>query len=234
MSTTIQGVVQRHLMVDIETLSTDPNAFITEFSAILFDPITGHVINSMRRYFDPWAEQQGSHIDGETVRWRQRQSVQSLRWDESSYYKLSDGLQDLINFIWKEKPAKVWANDPTFDIAILNNAAKRELGRPVFTEFYKECSVRTAKFALEVARDNFIQLNNYHQSELDCLHQIEVVTKFMDLIYDAKSGTNSSRPSTWRLSLGEFVSDTQREPSGPGETVTNSKSASKDEAPDDD
>lgn len=234
MSTTIQDVVQRHLMVDIETLSTDPNAFITEFSAILFDPITGYVISCMTRCFDPWAEQRGSHIDGKTMQWRQQHPAQRLRWEGSSYYKLSDGLHDLFEFIEKEKPAKVWANDPTFDIAILNNAAKREFGRPVFTEFYKECSVRTAKFALEVARDEFIKLNNAHRSDHDCLNQIEVVTKFMDLIYDAKSGTNSSRPSTWRLSIGEFVSDTQREPSGPGETATNSKSASKDEAADDD
>lgn len=234
MSTTIQDVVQRHLMVDIETLSTDPNAFITEFSVMLFDPISGQVISCMSRCFDPWAEQQGSHIDGETMQWRQRQSADRLRWDAISYYKLSEGLRDLINFIEKHKPAKVWANDPTFDIAILNNAAKRELGRPVFTEFYKECSVRTAKFALEVARDEFIKLKNAHHADTDCLNQIEVVTKFMDLIYDAKSRTNSSRPSSWRLSIGEFVRDTQREPSSPSETATNSKSASKDEATDDD
>lgn len=234
MSTTIQDVVQRHLMVDIETLSTDPNAFITELTAVLFDPVTGHVIKAMTRYFDPWTEQVGSHIDGRIVQWRQRQSSQKLRWEKSSYHTLSEGLQDLINFIEKENPAKVWANDPTFDIAILNNAAKRELGRPVFTEFYKECSVRTAKFALEVARDEFIKLNNAHRSDRDCLHQIEVVVKFMDLIYDAKSGTNSSRPSTWRLSIGEFVSDTQREPISPSETSANGEPASKDEAADDD
>lgn len=234
MSTTIQDVVQRHLMVDIETLSTDQNAFITELTAIVFDPINGYVISSMTRVLDPWTEQKGSHIDGRTIQWRQQQDTQKLRWDRHSYHTLEESLLDLQALIERDKPSKIWANDPTFDIVILNNAAKRELGRPVFTDYYKECSVRTAKFALEVARDEFIKLNNDHHSDHDCLNQIEVVAKFMDLIYDAKSGTNSSRPSTWRLSIGEFVSDTQREPSSPGETTANGKSASKDEATDDD
>lgn len=197
---TINKVVENHVMLDIETLSVDPNAFITSVAMVVFNPYAPECINPecYNESLDPWVEQKGSHIDTNTVVWRQRQDERTktpLRKAMVEYQSLKNMLLDLEAFMKKHDVKKVWANSPSFDCTIINNAAKRELGREIIP-FYKECDVRTAKYFVEQVSGSKVDLGNNHTPYDDCINQINLVQlahHYMEQINE--SGTTESRPS---------------------------------------
>lgn len=182
MQNDIGSVVERHVVIDIETLGTDSNSFITSVSAVEYlhshsDNARKVEIQQTRNYvLDPWAEQPGAVVDGVTVQWRQQQSEDTkhdLRLPPERYVPLDRMLRELRDFVGD---AQVWANAPDFDLVILNNAAKR-LGLKPITRYYKHRCVRTAKMALESIYGHLVDLNNPHTPLEDCINQLEYVIR---------------------------------------------------------
>lgn len=191
---TIQDAVEWHVMVDIETLSVSPNAFITSISAQKFtiphSPDTE--LPSRVWTFDPWREQVGSTIDASTIVWRQRQGEESkadLRGDPDTYHNLETALNELREFIGDVDG--VWANSPDFDITILNSAARR-LGQTPIAPFWKSRDVRTAKASLESMLGVKIKVDNDHTPLQDCRNQInKVVLPLYERIYEYRTAGGS-------------------------------------------
>lgn len=124
------GASGRHLMIEVKTLGKKPGSSILSIGAVLFDP-TGrrrldlepdnhfHVVLSS---FDMGNYGFGS--DPETVRWWKSQPIWPQLFKETvqSGVPLIRALKMLAEFIDRKAPDKVWANSPTFDIALLRDA----------------------------------------------------------------------------------------------------------------
>lgn len=206
--------VGNHAMLDIETLSTDNNAFIMQIAIKMFDPLQltkqpepldlkdfnsiEHMTLSMgiddspamNIHLYPWMEQVGSHVDGKTVQWWQQQSWKVKKWlyQPSEMTKLVDALEDLDGFLTEHNVDYVWSRSPSFDITIVNNAAKRELGK-ILIPFWKERDQRTLHALWETLTGKKYKLDNSHDALADCDNQIKVVQLFYKELYERNTGT---------------------------------------------
>jgi exodeoxyribonuclease VIII len=102
------------LMIDIETLSTGPDAMIMTIAAQAFDPIsTGWPERHFYARVSP-ESQPRRHIDDSTVEWWAKQGPEAQRevFEEQFRRDLSDCLEELGKMIWQSD--KIWANGPMF------------------------------------------------------------------------------------------------------------------------
>lgn len=166
-----------HIMVDIETLSTKSNAFVTQIACVAFDD-NYEILGDFCRTIDIWKPQEGSHIDGKTVAFWQEQDSGVREKSLGGTVDPEDALADLFSWLCIYKVDTIWANSPSFDLVILNDMFDRLL--PTHNNlppFYKWRDVRTVK---AVARDrgvNFDDLKPVHDALDDCNIQILTIKR---------------------------------------------------------
>ncbi len=104
-----------HAMIDIETLSTEPDGAIISVGVAVFD--STQVVASDGWAIDP--KHWHGHIDPETVHWWSKQSEAAREYSFSG--KLSDFTVafNLKTFLAQHNCVEAWANDPDFDIVML-------------------------------------------------------------------------------------------------------------------
>ena len=165
------------IMLDLETLSTRPNAVITNLAAIKFDPfgddtnsVDGDLIkmNTFYRRVDPGSfDWPSAHIDPNTIDWWSKQAPEAL--DEvispNDRHNIRDVLRDLYK--WAGKPRRVWANGAAFDSVIVENAC-RELERAWPWEYWQVRDSRTIMKIVDVPRTTV----KHHHALWDCYCQI--------------------------------------------------------------
>ena len=134
--------MSKHLMIDIETLSTRYNAAIVSIGACMFDPDDGWAgDNSFIVGVNPDYYYTGRfHVDPKTEAWWKRQSKEAragLKINMASTLPLAmDKFTTWVEeqeFVktdkpWKDGSARVWANSPQFDLVILRDAAQHTYG----------------------------------------------------------------------------------------------------------
>jgi hypothetical protein len=139
-----------HLMIDLETLSTSPQAAILSIGAVLFDP-TGPAPTpppSADHFYinvdiDSCIEE-GLKIDGSTLLWWLRQSDAARKAIYSAdTTTLGMALHELASFCSIYTPERVWATED-FDLAILHNAYNA-VGQVLPWQFYHDRGLRTLK-----------------------------------------------------------------------------------------
>lgn len=123
----------KHIMLDLETLSTENNAVILSIGACKFDPNgedTYEDFSSPEKsfivYIDPEEQQKnGGHISWPTVNWWFRQSEEARRFliDTEKYVGVEKALYDFSVFCGKAD--YIWGNASTFDNIILRNLYAR-------------------------------------------------------------------------------------------------------------
>ena len=169
-----------HIMIDLETLGTSPQAPILSIGAVFFDPDTGDIGATYHRKLDFEQACAGRAIDPSTVKWWFQQS------DEARSALLGDGesggqhsaLRCLKSFVYhaSDEPV-VWGNGATFDISMLEDNY-RQLGMDVPWKFYNVRDVRTivdlAKGIVE--RSDFEFEGVKHDALADALHQAKYVS----------------------------------------------------------
>lgn len=158
------------MMLDLETLSTRPDAVVWQIGALTFDPnldapiypaeekresgVVGEPpeVPRERPYtFGTFSENvavlpevmMGAHIDPETVAWwqKRRPPISTLGPGCSG----NVALQDLFYFWEREKPDRIVANSPNFDCVIIENMARR-WGMEVPWRFRSYLDCRTISF----------------------------------------------------------------------------------------
>ena len=128
------------VMLDIETLGTEPGAAILSIGAVRFD--AGELGATFHESIDIVScEKAGLSIDAETLRWW-------LEQDDDATDVLTDG-HDLRHILdefggWFADADEIWANSPSFDCAILE-AAYDAVGLEVPWEFWQTRDFRTLK-----------------------------------------------------------------------------------------
>ena len=131
-----------HLMIDIETLGTAPDTVILTVAAQSFDPLgTGYYDSSYYARVD-FESQANRSIENGTLEWwaNQNCAAKDEAFSEEGRIALPEVLDALGKLIWKS--SVVWANGPTFDMTILENAYK-SYNKPLPWQYYRVRDART-------------------------------------------------------------------------------------------
>jgi hypothetical protein len=131
-----------HLMIDIETLGTTPDALILTVAAQSFDPVGNGYYNQSyyaRVDFDSQLERK---IEDGTLQWWSTQNSEAREeaFTESDRKPLDQVLDELGKLIWQSN--SIWANGPTFDMTILEHAYK-SYKKPLPWQYYRVRDART-------------------------------------------------------------------------------------------
>jgi hypothetical protein len=167
-----------HIMVDIETMGTGPDAPILSIGAVAFN---GAGLGD--EFYKPCnfqsAVDSGAVIDPSTVMWWLRQDAAALNALEDcqdSGITLTGALQSFLAFVNPSHPTLrgVWGNGATFDNVIIRQSCKR-LGLEVWPFWLDKC-YRTVKGAYPAVK---MERVGTHHNALDdaksqALHLIEI------------------------------------------------------------
>lgn len=177
--------VTRHIMVDIETLSTEKNALVLSIGAVEFDPFTGKI---EREFYRPLSIQSQSkrHVSASTVQWWAKQceknfdNVAFLAGLDEHGYNVATALTDLGVFIAgkdhvdQEVELNVWACDPDFDLDILATLYA-DFGMRTPWKYYETRSVRTIRALGKQLKLETPKLEANHNALDDCIRQAKQV-----------------------------------------------------------
>lgn len=165
-----------HAMIDLETLSTNPNAVILTVGGVKFDPLT-----QMKPYEEMYFRvdvntqtELGRDVMQDTVDWWSKQPKEIS--DEAFSDDNRIGLQDMVKKINKFSVGVdvFWCQGPLFDYAILQDIYK-QLGHPVPWQYWQIRDSRTL-FSL-VPRDVNEKRQGLHNALEDSIFQAKKVQK---------------------------------------------------------
>lgn len=161
-------------MLDLETISTRPEATILTFGACKFNPYADEDI-TQGIYFRIDVDEQitlGRHVDEVTIEWwsKQSQDVYDEAFNPANRISLEQFTQELNRFI--VGCDNIWAQGPVFDIVILENLY-RQLAKPVPWQFWQIRDSRTLLSSLGDPRDK--NKAGLHNALEDCVSQAQAV-----------------------------------------------------------
>lgn len=148
-----------HIMIDIETLGTQPGCVIASIGACTFDPDTGAV--ARQTFYDlvdiADAVGAGLAIEAGTVLWWMRQDNESRAeiTREDCRAPLREALASLNEWfaeVGAHKKTAVWANGASFDFPILE-AGYRAVGLSAPWAYWQQRCFRTAAKLLPVREE---------------------------------------------------------------------------------
>lgn len=165
-----------HAMIDLETLSTNPNAIILTIGGVKFDPYT-IAEPSQGMYFRVDVDKQtsmGRDVMQDTVDWWSKQPKEIS--DEAFSDDNRESLDDMIKKINKFSVGVdvFWCQGPLFDYAILQDIYK-QLGYPVPWQYWQIRDSRTL-FSL-VPKDPDEKRTGLHNALEDCYFQAKKVQR---------------------------------------------------------
>ncbi len=155
------------LMIDIETLSTHPNAIILNIGAIGFNPFTDDIYTQHSFYTRIDVDcQSNRHELAETMDWWLNQSTlaQEEAFGEDDRMPLDTALDELATL--SRKCGRIWANGVAFDMPILEDAY-RDFNKPYPWKFWNILDSRTVTKLNPTKK-----LGNSHHALEDCVNQI--------------------------------------------------------------
>lgn len=173
----------KDLMIDIETMGTNPNSSILSIAAIEFNIDTGEI---GKEFYTNICLQScknlGLDIEPSTVLWwmNQNESARKKLIEEPGL-SIIEALKSFNNFI--QGNYKIWANSPAFDCEILKNAFKKSL-LPIPWNFWDERDVRTLVSIYPEIKQNCTFKGTGHNALDDCKHQIEYCTLIWKKIHN--------------------------------------------------
>ena len=161
-------------MLDLETLSTRPDATILTFGACKFNPYKQEDI-TQGIYFRINVDEQitlGRHVDDNTIAWwgEQAEDVREEALGDGDRISLEQFTQELNRFIVGVD--NIWAQGPVFDIVILENLY-RQLQLPCPWQFWQISDSRTL---FKTHGDPRVKGREGHHNALaDCVSQAQAI-----------------------------------------------------------
>jgi hypothetical protein len=175
----IVGNMMSDVMLDLETLSTRPEATILTFGACKFSPYNQNdIVDGI--YFRINVDEQialGSHVDENTIEWwgRQADDVREEALGEGNRISLAEFTANLNRFIVGAD--NIWAQGPVFDIVILENLYRR-MGLPCPWQFWQIRDSRTLLSSLGDPREkNKAGLHNALEDAVSQAQAVQYVFK---------------------------------------------------------
>lgn len=156
------------VMVDIETMGTEPGSVILSIGACRFLPELGVVGEGLYVEIDTESSREhGLVVDEDTRNWWANQGEDA---PTNGVVSLPDALHRLERYLTSAD--EVWANSPKFDAALLENAYQA-VGRSAPWAYYELRDVRTVRdlpCAVEIKMDG-----REHHALDDARHQAQEV-----------------------------------------------------------
>jgi len=160
-------------MIDIETLGTDPGCVIVSIGAVRFDLEHG-VTDSLFVSVDPESCQAlGMEIDAGTLAWWLDQPAEA-REQLTGGETLEHALQELRLFL--SDVDEVWANSPSFDLAILEHVYDVAVAGDPPWQFWEQRDYRTLRETLPDWPDRE-HSGTEHDALDDARHQAECLVE---------------------------------------------------------
>lgn len=163
----------RHVMIDLETMSTKQGAAIVSIGAVKFDPRFGKIDLKDTFYQELHWKSQNRHIDPSTEEWWSNQS-KAAKSALKGTIALEDMLWDLED--WLPDDCRVWGNGSIFDISILENAYDQH-NEAYPWKFWNVRDCRTIKDLYESLRGGFDGKvgGTAHNALDDAIHQAKYI-----------------------------------------------------------
>jgi hypothetical protein len=111
----------RHLMVDLETLATSPDAVILTIGAVTFDPASNRIFDKLYYRVDiESCDRLGMTVNDDTVEWWSKQAaeVQTEAFAEDNRLPIEEVIEKFHKFAWNCDA--FWSHGATFDLVILD------------------------------------------------------------------------------------------------------------------
>ena len=111
----------RHLMVDLETLATSPDAVILTIGAVTFDPASNKIFDKLYYRVDVEScDRLGMTVNDDTVEWWSKQAadVQTEAFAEDNRVPIEEVIEKFHKFAWNCDA--FWSHGATFDLVILD------------------------------------------------------------------------------------------------------------------
>lgn len=167
-----------HLMIDLETLGTNPNCVVTQIGWALFDPKAQDMITESGCFYLSPAEQikRGRSVTWDTIAWwlGQNEHARNKMANSQTAESVTETLGNFINnFDWATIEG-VWGHGATFDITIMEDL----LYDYAYKSPWKYNAVRDTRtlFALR-SHDKLPKSEMSHDAEEDAIVQAKHVQK---------------------------------------------------------
>jgi hypothetical protein len=165
---------QEQVMVDLETLSLNPNACIVSIGATRFT-IEDGIIDQFSVNVDPFdAKTYGLNIDPDTVAWWRKQDPAISDMWKVDPKPLKEALTAFC--LWfGGRTIPIYGNSPSFDCVVLREAMKAS-GVPCPWNFRDETDYRTL---CKVSPIEFEKSDNLHSALHDAIYQTKHLLKIL-------------------------------------------------------
>ena len=165
------------IVLDIETLSTRPDAVILTIGAVKFSPYGDDIDESNGFYTRMDVNQQiamGRHVSEDTLQWwgKQAAEVREEALCETGRESVEDSLAGLNRFLVGSQ--NIWVQGPVFDIATLENLYRQILSPPPW-HFWNIRDSRTLFGIHGDPRDKNHQ--HAHNAMVDCIIQGKAIQR---------------------------------------------------------
>jgi hypothetical protein len=175
---TFAGFEEREAMVDIETLSTSPNAHILSIGIVEM----GNLKNNLHFKIN---QNQNRHVDPSTVFWWASQSkeAQAASLNDKGSIQLEVALDMITQWFTTFNMKKIWSHGAPFDVVILENAY-RQLDREPPWKFWDvrdtrtliDLAYRATESKLEPTREG-----THHNALDDAIHQARWMNRILEV-----------------------------------------------------
>jgi len=197
--------MRKSIMVDIETMGNRSSSAITSIAAVEFND-KGDTVSTFYELVDLQSSLDlGLTVDGSTIMWWLQQSEEA----RVEVTKPGKNLKEVLYLFRKyleevgTEETDIWANSPSFDLVIIDNAYKA-IGQRKPWSYGGERDVRTV-FRLAGLDKNSVPFEGtVHNAVDDCKHQIKMVLKALEIL-NGKDKTNNSSGKDIGSSQGEIL-----------------------------
>ena len=163
------------IMLDIETLSTRPDAVVLTLGAVKFNPWASEIDTDTGLYVRVDVDEQlalDRHVQQDTVEWwgKQAEEVREEALGDANRTSVTELLNQLNKFVVGVD--NIWCQGPVFDIVILENLY-RQVERPTPWQFWQ---IRDSRTLFGVHGDPRGKgAKGAHNALIDCYYQAQAV-----------------------------------------------------------
>lgn len=179
MDFTANMLTYNNIMVDLETLGTQPGAAILSIGAVRFR-LDG-IYDSFHRIIDLDSSiEKGFTVERNTIRWwmEQKPEIRDPLFDiddNSIFFNVEEVLVAFKDWVGPQAPVTLWGNGASFDLAILREAYNK-VGFGFYDSYNDRC-YRTMKYLYpEIKKEDN---PNLHNALEDARNQAEYLIRLL-------------------------------------------------------
>ena len=170
----------QHIMLDLETMSSQSNGVIVSIGAVRFDLNTGKHKETFYQNIDIQSCLDiGLDVTGSTIEWWLTQSEAARTHLLKNQINITDALNLFSEFVNKED--YIWGNSARFDCGLLQNAYNKNK-QDIPWDFRKERCLRTLVSLKPSVKDTVVREGISHNALDDCYYQIKYLCAIWKLL----------------------------------------------------